>query len=621
MLNKAVRCACVVRYFRRFYAIPVGGIKGKIRTTKRPHKPAQMGKLTDDDDFEFFAKKITKMKRNQDTKKAEQVESHELVKGSDAWLVKFNSMSERPISERVNEVSKFFAKFCSYDKIEKLSTDFVSCIRQKLIQFGDIILKDVVKDDDQLKTVYSESNPNYAYLLACIHILNGFDHSEVIKSRMSAKRVATTDELIYEEFKTILNKEQSNEQSTIDDDHSKEMASLVQAYMRLPKPRSLHMQAEDMEDFLETIGEHLDDIELKTIGAIYQDVMDSGMMLTSGELKKWMASTLEQFHDFDSDIYQQLKLGIEKLGYKVTRDHYNLFLAACLNSQSYDLFQEVLQDMVKCGLEPDRYTLTLMNNYSGLTADMNLWLNVMELRMTQYPYMLSTDDYEAAFSSLISLGGEKLGKDILRTLISIRDGYRDMHREELEKTGTMDILEIDNSTKQYIPYEHPLELFDLVTDQQELIMIYPRLCSGMFEPFIKTCSTMEDLDKLIQIMDSNGVIRDLETFHSIFDFLLEHKQVVKFERFQHIVIGILNDDHDEYLCYLMEDEHNLRAFVTLSQMYTDVGELDANNDQVVNSFKLLWGYLEQLGHGEGVDEETYTEAVKSVLVLSKANVN
>lgn len=606
----------------RLYAVPVNHKPVRIRTNKRP-KPTKLGKLQDDDNFDFLATKITKGKHR---KQVSDVASHK-VKPKLEWLNKFNSKSMLRQDERFDRVRHFFSGFATYDSVKALNSDFVSCLKPKLTQFGDMMLKDIIKEDEQLKMVYDDNNPNYAYLLGCIQILEGFDYSAIIRSRMSKNRELLKDMTLYDSFKGLLSKQEEFERTN----HGiSRLHAVIRAYMALPSPRGIYIESEDYETFLQMIGSHIDELHLNDVEIIYEDVIESGMMLTATELKQWMLSTLKQYRSFNEKNYKQLRLGVESLGYKVIRDHYNMFLSACLNSGNYTLFQTILKDLAQSGFEPDRTTLRLMGDYAGLTNNCNQWLNVMELRMDKYPFMLTCDDYQHLFSSLIGCGtveNRQIAEYILNCLLTIRQAYRDTFKNAIVGKDLDRILEIDNSTKKYFPYEYPLRLFDLVVDQQAAIMIYPRLSTRMFKPFIDTCSSMGELKKILNTMDQNKVVKDLATFHSIFEYMYGNKQVLPYEFFQKLIIDMLNGDVDEYMRYLVEDEYNLRVFVALCQLYTEVGSIDGDNDDVVKSFQYLKHYTTSLqkldtenealemDNQKAIDVDTYKQVVKSILTL------
>lgn len=557
-LFRANRCPFAVRGLASATKPP----KGAVKTTRRP------AKLVDDNDFDFSSKKQAAVQTSEvDTR----------------WLDQFRQKSKEPDSVRVKRFLDYFDRY-DYDRIEKLSTDFVTLLRPRLIKFGDAMYKQVVTEDEQLKAVYKE-NPTYAYLMATAALLETSGSDAVEETRMDTPR-KHTDERVYEYFQKCLDRCQRDNDG---------MEKLVDAYKQLPEPRSLHMSGEDLETFLNVMGRHIDELDVKVGSEIYEDVLASGMPLTSTELTLWISGVVACCEKFDEKMYKSL---VAALG-SVTQEQYNAFLKASLVAQDGKLFNEILDDMASSETVPDRHTLTLLEMYSAVVGDMNSWLNTMDLRLQEYPYALSVHDWEMTIASLVKLGQRQLAHNLLDILVAIRNGFKVRFEDDLAKDEDLaQILELDNSTQEYFPYRDPWKMFDAVADDQELVMMYPRLTTAMFRPFILTSPDPADLDVWLNAVHKLVAVKDLAHYRAMFYGLANQKELPLdvFER--HLTTTL-----DEAPQAVIADEYNLRgliglvgSFVERGLIETEVldevteclkGEADMSDEDVVKALKRL----------------------------------
>ncbi|GMF08468.1 unnamed protein product [Ambrosiozyma monospora] len=179
-----------------------------------------------------------------------------------------------------------------------------------------------------------------------------------------------------------------------------------------------------------------------------------------------------------------LKAGVKTMGHQMNITLYNELLRACLLSDQFSLFETLLEEISEAKLEPDRTTLRLMTKFAGDTKDLNSLLNLLlDIRINgDYKHYLDSLDFAVLFEALINCGKKNVANDILNIIVLIRNAYREasgLPIDHPELTVTSSDLEIDR----------PLELYDMVVPDQELIDFYPQLDSIMLSPFYQNLET------------------------------------------------------------------------------------------------------------------------------------
>lgn len=142
----------------------------------------------------------------------------------------------------------------------------------------------------------------------------------------------------------------------------------------------------------------------------------------------------------------------------------------------------------------------------------------------------------------------------------------------------------------------------------------------MLNIFLLTSSSFEEFQKYRKIFKDNDVRKDIETFKielAMFDRYKSDKNLnLDFETFQSIIVNLVESlTSEEDSIKLLTDESFLEIFIKITENFVDEGELDGNNDEIVESMKTLLLYVEDLQHKVS-DATERAHVLASILKLS-----
>ncbi|GMF06410.1 unnamed protein product [Ambrosiozyma monospora] len=180
------------------------------------------------------------------------------------------------------------------------------------MDFGRKMLKDTVEKDGELKAIYDTTDKAAAYLIVAEQVLEGIDNNNVINSRLQAERTPLdpNEQELNDDFKAALDKVVESE----DGQNLEDVAECVSLYLQYSEPRASKIEPEYLELFLEVIGKTSDSIKPDVASAIYEDVLQSGMSLTSRELTLWASFFLDEVPVVDTQVIAMLKAGVKTMG-------------------------------------------------------------------------------------------------------------------------------------------------------------------------------------------------------------------------------------------------------------------------------------------------------------------
>ncbi|GMG40996.1 unnamed protein product [Ambrosiozyma monospora] len=478
------------------------------------------------------------------------------------------------------------------------------------MDFGRKMLKDTVEKDSELKAIYDETDQAGAYLIVAEQVLEGIDNNNVINSRLQAERtpLETNEQEINDEFKVALDKVVESE----DGGNLEDVSQCVSLYLQFSEPRASKIEPEYLELFLEIISKTSDSMKPDVATSIYEDVLQSGMSLTSRELTLWASLFLNEVPVVDEQVIAMLKAGVTTMGHQMNITIYNELLRACLLTDQFSLFESLLEEISEAKLEPDRSTLRLMTKYAGDTKDLNALLNlILDIRINgDYKHYLDSLDFAVLFEALINCGKKNVANDILNIIVLLRDSYREaggsLPLDHPDLTVTSSDLEIDR----------PLELYDMVVPDQELIDFYPQLDSVVLSPFYQKLESLQELESLDIICKENNIEKDSDIFTNEFELIHKSRVELAFPDFQKIMFDIFEQDQEKhYLSILISNEEILKYFVETCEYFAQAGAIDGNNDEIVGSFKIIWEFLEDFQHIDATEEDALTDLISAIVTL------
>ncbi|OWB73298.1 hypothetical protein B5S31_g3036 [[Candida] boidinii] len=634
------------------------------------------GKITDDDNLnfdedEFFSDSNSSKNKLSDNLKEIQInkeltnnlENSNLKKDFN-WLEVFNNGSKNnnnnnksnnsdfKLSNRIEIFKSKFLNLSNQNNLEKLKIDIFKSIIPYMTKFVDNFLKDEFTNDPTFNELL-KNDKNAAYIYSIVQFIKSSTELDIIEQRFKVQRLNDIDQNLYKSFKTELDKidneeyeEDSNNNNNNNNLNKFDINLLLDQYFKFPQPRSLRILSDDLEKFLNILNnnyiEKIYKFNSNEVSTIYSDVLESGMSLTPNEYSTWLQLSLGNI-EFNTEMYDNLTKSLPEAGVNLNLDHYNIFLTASLEARNFTLFDKILNDMFyKLEFEPDRYTLGLMNNYCGYTKDLNKWLNLWDLRMNNYNYCLQEMDLRGMIATLIELNQVDAAKSILHTILLTEEYYKEFSTNSLSTSQSQqqqqqqyenESIVSDEEFKEIIPYEHPMEIYDLVVDDQKLLMYFIHPTALIFEPFFQSAESYKEIKDLMKIMETNGDINlNLDCFYGIFQvikyeldtFIMKNENFestqlnVSFSEFQKIITKILTNN-EIYINYLF-DQIILNNFIKIIENYIQIGEIDGNDEKFINSLKILWNFIENSQHEE-LTESKVTDLISSIIILSKLDDN
>ncbi|ODV84889.1 hypothetical protein CANARDRAFT_28629 [[Candida] arabinofermentans NRRL YB-2248] len=584
-------------------------------------KNIKKGKLQDDDDFDFvpLSEQIQPTKIiSEDERVISQEEMTEISEQvSTPWFEKLfnNNIDTTTAGEKIQS---YFMNLTTMDNISDMPPNFISSLSPRLDQFGDLFLKESISKDAELLKIYQNTKEseeigfNPAYFSQCLNILRSERDAEIIQARLSLDKSPKGIDLDrYSDFTKQLNfiQDMANvPDELINSEDNPSIHKLIELYEKIPTPRASNMMNQDFESFIKIVGENMNGISIIKLNEIYNDVINSKLLLTSEELNKWLSVILFNA-ELTDEMYETLKENIKSMEYPMSLEIYNTFLQKTI--QNDELFIRILTDMNNESLEPNRSTLSIISNHAVINSDLNLLFNLISLRIDDYPYHLTNDDLQDLLTGLCILNQTNLSNDILNILLIIQELYKSHHN--LKMTD-----DVENQDESNIPLENPYDLYDLVVPDQKLINFYPHLTGEIFEPVIDATDDFNEITEYFNTMKNHNIEPTLDCYRSLFISFYDNKNILKFDQFQDIVMDLIQFN-EQYIIY---DDLLLDHFKRIVDYYTELGEIDGNDDNMAQATRVLENYIDQQqgDHHELLSDEEFTQVLSSVIILSNLKV-
>ncbi|GME78334.1 unnamed protein product [Ambrosiozyma monospora] len=156
----------------------------------------------------------------------------------------------------------------------------------------------------------------------------------------------------------------------------------------------------------------------------------------------------------------------------------------------------------------------------------------------------------------------------------------------------------------------------MVVPDQELIDFYPQLDSIMLSPFYQNLESLQELESLDIICKEQNIEKDSDIFTNEFELLHKSRVGLAFPDFQKIMFDIFEQDQEKhYLSILISNEEILKYFVEICEYFAQAGAIDGNNDEIVDSFKTIWEFLEDFQHIDATEEDALNDLISAIVTL------
>ncbi|KAG7834762.1 hypothetical protein KL943_003146 [Ogataea angusta] len=539
-----------------------------IRTV-RPY--STKGKLEDDDDLNFDAVDILK-KPNSDEDVLPQFQPFD-------WFKVFNSPptepKKLPAPERVKNLQSELLKYTSMESIEKLVPDFLTAFNNSLSEFGDRFLQDAVAEDETLHMIAEQEGKETAYYQAVVGLLKGQTDIQILNMRLQTPR-EEVEEGLYSRFVASLSEKEDKFN----------IQTVLEEYAKFPVPRAKHMQPEHLETFLEHFKMYCLYLSPELVNLVFQDVIDSGMMITQEELVRSLSCTLASNEDFEEDTYRQYKQVFTGSGFELNVDAYNMLLTACVVARNSALFDKILAEMNEDGVQPNRTTFQLMADHCGNVKDTNRLLNLLEMRLVQIPLFLDPNEIATFANALLNCGEQQLAKDMVGVPLLVRDLC--IHHNELD-VSSYDGNSLEDQLHM-IPYNSPLDMFDFLTRDQRLFMFYPDIPEWTFDVFAEHADSFKEIQDVVQNARSNSIGISIPVATKYMELFYQDRKRLRMDLLRNVTDELLSSTQEKAL-YLISNPQMVQLVVNLGHHFVQTGELP-NDDVTKRALKELQSELD-----------------------------